>query len=196
MEDPVPTTMVLFHSALGLRPAVHEFAGRLRAAGHTVVTPDLFNGEVFSNLKDGVAHRDSIGIPALMGRAQESVGKLPHEIVYAGFSMGAASAQYLAATRPGARGAILMYAALPPAMMGIGQWPQVPVQVHYAVGDPWVEEAQVRTLSDSVREAGQSCDVYSYQGSGHLFADDDTEDYNEASARLMLNRVLKFLSTM
>ena len=44
--------IVLFHSALGLRPAVHRFADALRAAGHQVTTPDLFDGAVFDRLDE------------------------------------------------------------------------------------------------------------------------------------------------
>ncbi|MBM0260072.1 hypothetical protein JNW89_28665, partial [Micromonospora sp. 4G55] len=36
------THIVLFHSVYGLRPAVLAQADRLRAAGHRVVTPDLY----------------------------------------------------------------------------------------------------------------------------------------------------------
>ena len=192
----MPETIVLFHSALGLRPAVRRFADQLRSAGHSVYTPDFFDGNVFNDLNDGVARRDAIGIPALIGRAQKSVADLPKQVVYAGFSMGSASAQYLAATRPGARGAILMHGAIPLAMMGVAKWPSVPVQIHYAVGDPWVEAAQVKALSEAVLDAGQSCAVHSYPGSGHLFADEDANDYDQASAALMLDRVLRFLGNL
>jgi dienelactone hydrolase len=96
--------VVLFHSALGLRPAVHEFADRLRAEGHTVHTPDSFDGEVFDDLEDGFRKRDALGIPELMGRAQASVADLPSPIVLAGFSMGTGAAEFFAATRPGAQG--------------------------------------------------------------------------------------------
>jgi dienelactone hydrolase len=195
-EPIMPETIVLFHSALGLRPAVRRFADQLRSAGHSVYTPDFFDGDVFDDLNDGVARRDAIGIPALIGRAQESVADLPKQVVYAGFSMGSSSAQYLAATRPGARGAILMHGAIPLAMMGVAKWPPVPVQIHYAVGDPWVEAAQVEALSEAVREAGQPCAVHSYAGSGHLFADEDTNDYDRASAASMLDRVLRFLESL
>ncbi|MEZ5776444.1 MAG: hypothetical protein R3D33_17580 [Hyphomicrobiaceae bacterium] len=38
--------IVLFHSALGLRPAVHDFADAIRAAGHTVHVPDYYDGRI------------------------------------------------------------------------------------------------------------------------------------------------------
>lgn len=40
-------TILLLHSALGLRPGVQEFAERLRGLGHTVTAPDFYEGRVF-----------------------------------------------------------------------------------------------------------------------------------------------------
>ncbi|MCA9488599.1 MAG: dienelactone hydrolase family protein [Myxococcales bacterium] len=183
------STIVLFHSALGLRPAVHRFADALRADGHVVHTPDLFDGEVFDRLEDGVAKRDALGIPALMGRAAQAVAELPADVVYAGFSMGAASAEWLAATRPGARGAILMHAALPLAAMGVASWPEgVPVQVHATEGDPWVDAGVLAEL-----EAG-GFEVHRYPGEGHLFADEDAPEHDPQSAVRLLAEVRRFLS--
>lgn len=48
--------IVLFHSAYGLRPAVHAAAERLRGAGHTVHTPDLFDGRTFDDIEAGLAY--------------------------------------------------------------------------------------------------------------------------------------------
>ena len=52
--------VVLFHSVLGLRPGVIAAAERLRAAGHTVHTPDLYDGEVFDDLADGSRKEDTL----------------------------------------------------------------------------------------------------------------------------------------
>ena len=163
--------MVLFHSAPGLRPAVREFADRLRADGHTVHTPDSFDGEVFENLEDGMSKRDAIGIPELMARAQAAVAGLPSQIVFAGFSMGTGAAEFLAGTRPGARGAILIHGALAPAGIGLEPWPKVPVQVHYAQGDPLIDVDQVRALEAAARASGASAEVHVYDRVGHLFED-------------------------
>lgn len=46
--------IVLFHSALGLRPGVRAASDRLRSAGHTVHTPDLFDGRVFDRMDEGL----------------------------------------------------------------------------------------------------------------------------------------------
>ena len=187
-------TVVLFHSALGLNEAVRAFAESLRMNGHTVHVPDLFDGEVFTALEDGVRKRDEIGIPLLSQRATESVRDMPSGTVYAGFSMGAASAQYLAGTIPGAGGAILMHAALPNELIGVRQWPKAPVQIHFSVDDPWVQRDHVLALSSSVEHAGAVCEVFDYVGEAHLFADATSPDYDEALAKTMLSRVLTFLS--
>jgi dienelactone hydrolase len=196
MEDVMSHTIAAFHSALGLRPAIHEFAQLLRNDGHIVHTPDLFDGEVFDNLTDGIAKRDAVGIPELSRRATVAVESLPSDCVYVGFSMGAASAQYLAASRPGAKAVILCHAALPPALMGIEEWPSVPVQVHYAEGDPWVEKDQAAAFRDAVKAVDQTWDEYVYPGSGHLFSDRDSPDYDRESYALVVQRVLSFLSSV
>jgi dienelactone hydrolase len=185
--------VVLFHSALGLRPAVRDFADRVREAGHTVHTPDSFDGEVFEDLEEGMRKRDALGIPELMGRAQIAVADLPFEIVFAGFSMGTGAAEFLAATRPGARAAILMHGALAPAGIGLEAWPRVPLQVHHARNDELVEVDQVRALEAAARAAEVSAEVHVYDRVGHLFEDAGLGDHDPAAAQLMMERVLRFL---
>lgn len=189
--------IVLFHSAQGLRRDVSGLAARLRDAGHEVWTPDLFDGATFERLEDGIAHRDEIGIPALIERAATILEGLPTELVYAGFSMGAASAGYFAAARPGARGALLMHGATPLAAFGVSAWPGgVPAQVHYAADDPFVDAEGIDAFANVVREAGSPIEVFTYPGSGHLFADPDGPDYDEESAELMLERGLAFVGDL
>jgi dienelactone hydrolase len=182
--------VVLFHHAQGLRPDVIDWAERLRADGHEVWTPDLYEGATFDRLDDGVAHRDSVGIPELIRRAEAELDGLPAEVVYAGFSMGAPTAGYFTVTRPGARAAVLMHGGADP---GDG-WPAgVPVQVHYAVGDPWIETDEIEPFAEAVAAAGAPIEVHAYPGERHLFADPDGPDYDRESAELMLARELEFL---
>ena len=111
--------IVLFHSALGLRPGVIAAAHRLRAAGHTVHAPDYYDGEVFGDLEEGLRKRDALGYQEVARRAkEEAVAGLPAGLVFAGFSLRAVPAELLAAGRPGARGAVLMHAAVPVEGLG------------------------------------------------------------------------------
>jgi hypothetical protein len=45
----------VFHDTLGLTAPVRRFAGELHAAGHTVHTPDLYDGRTFETYEDGAA---------------------------------------------------------------------------------------------------------------------------------------------
>ncbi len=187
------TRIVLFHSGLGLTQHVHDFAEVLRADGHEVVTPDLYDGEVFDNLTDGAAKRDAIGIPELSRRAAAAVEDLSHDMVYLGFSLGAASAQALAFTRPGALGAVLMHACLPPAALGIESWPgALKAQIHWAEADPWMDATAADALAD-LAPAG-ACERFTYPGGAHLFGFDGYEDFDAESAALMTLRVREFMA--
>jgi dienelactone hydrolase len=189
--------IVLFHSALGLRPGVASAADRLREAGHSVHVPDFYDGEVFEDLDDGLRKRDELGVAEILRRAREAVARLPAGLVFAGFSLGNDPAELLAAERPGARGALLMHGAVPIeafSEFGVERWPEgVPVQVHYAAEDPWVEAEEVAALGDVVRGAGAIFEEHSYPGSGHLFADPDLQEYDRASSEAMWRRALAFL---
>jgi dienelactone hydrolase len=189
--------IVLFHSALGLRPGVASAADRLREAGHSVHVPDFYDGEVFEDLDDGLRKRDELGVAEVLRRAREAVARLPAGLVFVGFSLGNDPAELLAAERPGARGALLMHGAVPIeafSEFGVERWPEgVPVQVHYAAEDPWVEAEEVAALGDAVRGAGASFEEHSYPGSGHLFADPGLPEYDRASSEAMWRRALTFL---
>jgi dienelactone hydrolase len=188
--------IVLFHSVLGVRPAVREWADRLRTAGHVVHVPDLYEGEAFDDYAPGFAHVERIGgIPSLIERTHAAVANLPNDLVYAGFSNGSVSAQLLAATRPGARGALLIHGCVPLEMLGAERWPAgVPVQVHVTEGDPYHDRAHEVSLRESVEAAGATFELFRYPGAAHLFADSGlAAEYDAESAELMLERVLEFL---
>lgn len=188
--------VVLFHSVLGPRPGVHAAAGRIREAGHTVHTPDMYQGGgTFDDYEPAMALQDEIGFRELIARASAAVADLPPDLVYAGFSAGGALAQVLAARRPGARAALFLHSALSLDSIGATAWPStVPVQVHYAEKDPFREQEHIDKLAASVRESGAAFDFFEYPGTGHLFADPDlTAEYDAASADLMWTRVIALL---
>ncbi|HZJ10872.1 MAG TPA: hypothetical protein VFD39_14330 [Trueperaceae bacterium] len=97
--------VILFHHALGLTPGIEGFAEELRGAGHTVYTPDLFDGHTYDSIPEGMAYVNEVGFQEIMNRGETAAQELPSEVVYAGFSLGVVPAQMLAQTRAGARGA-------------------------------------------------------------------------------------------
>lgn len=183
--------VVLYHHVQGLTKGVQSFAEGLRDAGHTVHTPDLFDGRTFDTIDEGIAFAREAGFGALAARGVAAADELPADSVYGGFSFGVMPAQQLAQTRPGARGALLLYSCLPVSEFG-GAWPTgVPVQVHGKEGDPFFEEdlPAARDLVDSTDEA----ELFLYPGKEHLFADSSLPAYDPAAAALLTERVLAFL---
>lgn len=189
--------IVLFHSALGLRPGVVNAADRLRAAGHTVHTPDLFEGDAPLDVyAPAVARIRAIGVPILAARARAAVEPLPRDLVYGGFSIGASFAAMLAAARPGALAALLLHGAPDPSNLGLAAWPaETPVQIHFMLDDHWRSNSSIAKLARLVRKSGSECTVFDYAGSAHLFADPGLPDeYDADAAELMWARVLEMLS--
>jgi dienelactone hydrolase len=185
---------LVYHSAYGLRPAIIEFADRLRAAGHVVHTPDLYSGEVFSDRNAAIRKIQELGFDRLLERAVAAVQHLPNDLLYAGFSNGGACAELLAATRPGARGAILIHAPLMVRDLGWTVWPpNVPVQVHFAENDPIRNQAVIDALKVRVRQSGSNFEQFDYDAPGHLFADPGFPAYNANAAELLISRVMEFL---
>jgi dienelactone hydrolase len=188
--------IVLFHSVLGLRPGVTDAAERLRSAGHVVHTPDFYEGKVFDNYPAAFQWLESIGgIPELISRTQSAVADLPKDVVFAGFSNGGVSAELLAATRPGARAAVLLHAAMPLEAFGAQTWPaSVPVQVHYAADDPFRKQESIDAFAAAVRASGAAYEFFEYPVSGHLITDASLPDeYHQESAQTLFEQVLDFL---
>jgi dienelactone hydrolase len=185
--------VVLFHHALGLTRGVTGFADELRRAGHTVHTPDLFEGNTFDALEKGVAYAQQVGFGTVLDRGTRAVGELPAELVYAGFSIGVLSAQKLAQTRPGARGALLYYSCVPVAEFGPA-WPDgVPVQVHGMDADPiFAGEGDIDAARALVASAADA-ELFLYSGDQHYFADSTLPSYDPDAAALLLARTLRFL---
>src|SRR5689334_21666370 len=133
-------TILLFHHAQGQTPGFLAFADDLRAAGHTVHAPDLYDGNTFATLDDGIGYAKQIGFDTILERGRAAADGLPDDLVYGGFSLGVMPAQLLAQTRPAARGALFVSAALPVSEFG-DAWPGgVPLQIHIMEDDAWGEE--------------------------------------------------------
>jgi dienelactone hydrolase len=184
--------VLLFHHAQGLTAGCLSFADELRAAGHVVHAPDLYDGNTFPDLAGGMAYAQEVGFDTLMERGRLAADGLPNELVYAGFSLGAMPAQLLAQTRPGAKGALLLHAAIPLSEFG-GSWPQgVPLQIHTMEDDEWGDVDVARELAATIPGA----ELFLYPGDRHLFTDSSLSDYDERAATLLRQRVLGLLDEL
>lgn len=158
----------MFHHSRGLTEDVLAFADALRARGHLVHTPDLYDGATFATLEDGIAHAEAIGFPTILERGRRAVDGVETDVVYAGFSLGVLPAQMLAQTRPGAHAALFAHSCVPPSEFGRG-WPEgVPLQLHLTEHDPLVL-APNTDLEAARALASAGAELFLYPGTDHLF---------------------------
>ncbi|XAZ21564.1 dienelactone hydrolase family protein [Sinorhizobium sp. B11] len=190
--------VLLFHHAQGLTAGVRAFADDIRAAGHKVHTPDLFEGRTFPSIAEGLAHIGATGFDSMRERGVRLADELPSGIVYAGFSFGVLPAQKLAQTRPGARGALLFYSCLPiSGEWAFGPWPNgVPVQIHGMDKDPvFVGEGDIDAAREIVEDADDA-ELFLYPGDQHYFADSSLPSYDADATALLTIRVISRLGPL
>ena len=187
--------ILLYHHAQGLTPGMRAFADDLKAGGHTVHMPDLFDGRIFPSIEAGMGHINAVGFDALRERGARLADNLPSELVYAGFSFGVLPAQKLAQTRPGAKGALLFYSCLPiSGEWAFGPWPEgVPVQIHGMDKDPiFAGEGDIDAAREIVAKV-EDAELFLYPGDQHYFADSSLPSYDADATALLTRRVLAFL---
>ncbi len=184
--------ILLFHHAQGLTPGIVAFADRLRAAGHTVHTPDLYEGTTYPTLDDGMGYARSVGFQTIQDRGVAAADGLPDELVYAGFSLGVLPAQRLAQNRAGAAAAFFVDAAMPPEEFG-GAWPEgVRLEIHGMDADPWFSGEDLDAAKALVGSV-EGAELFLYPGDQHLFADSSLASYDAEATALLTRRVLAFL---
>jgi dienelactone hydrolase len=183
--------VVLYHHAQGLTDGVKAFAEELRQAGHTVHTPDLYDGHTYATLEEGIGYARENGFGTIAERGIAAAQSLPERVVYAGFSLGVMPAQNLTQTRAGALGGLFYDSVLP--VEEFGSWPAgVPVQVHAKEQDEfYLEDAEAAT---ALVETVDGAELFLYPGNEHLFADSSLPAYDAAAAKLVIERSLAFLA--
>jgi dienelactone hydrolase len=190
--------ILLFHHIQGLTPGLVAFADTLREAGHTVHTPDLFEGRTFPTIDEGMAYARRDGAPDYDALADQAAAGLPAELVHAGFSFGVSFAQRFAQQRAGAAGALLFESFNPlDGEWSFGPWPAgVPVQIHGKAGDPFFADEGELAAAEEFALTSADAELFVYPGDEHLFADASLASYDAEAAALLTERVLAFLSRL
>ncbi|MFE9538627.1 dienelactone hydrolase family protein [Streptomyces sp. NPDC006691] len=184
--------IMLFHSVYGLRPAVQEAAERLRAAGHQVHVPDLYEGRTAETVEEGSDIKDEIGADELLKRAVLAAAPYSESgLVYAGFSLGGSIAQNLALGDSRARGLLLLHGTSD--MAEHASVDELPVQLHIADPDPFETGDWLNSWYLRMQRSGADVEIYRYPGAGHLYTDPGLPDYDEAAAELTWRTALGFL---
>lgn len=69
---------------------------------------------------------------------------------------------------------------------------RVPLQIHVMEADDWGDVDVCHSLAEQI----ESAELYLYPGSGHLFADSGSPDYEPECAGLLMDRALAFLGRL
>ncbi|MCC3654614.1 dienelactone hydrolase family protein [Streptomyces sp. S07_1.15] len=192
---PGSPTVVLFHSSYGLRPAVHAAADRMRAAGHEVHVPDLYDGRTAGSVEEGMDLKDEIGGDELLRRAVAAAAPLSDRgLVYAGFSLGGSLAQNLALADVKARGLLMLHGTSDLAEDASADG--LPVQLHVADPDPFEPHDWLNAWYLRMRRAGAEVEIFRYPGAGHLYTDPDLPDHDPEAAEETWSVALSFLAEL
>ena len=192
--------VILFHHVQGLTDGVRALADELEQAGHVVHTPDFFAGELPPDIPSGMELVQRLGQETVNQRADELVGALPQDLVYAGVSWGVMLAQRFAQRRAGARGALLLESFVDPqAPWSFGPWPStVPVQIHGMADDPFfAHEGDLDAAQQFVQGPGVGlAQLFTYPGRAHLFTDSSLPGHDPQATALLMQRVGVFLERL
>lgn len=189
------TTVVLFHSVLGIRQGELDAAERLRADGHEVLVPDLFEGRVFDAYDPAIAWSDELGLEPLIERALAAVADVPEGFVVGGFSQGS-SVAVCVATRRAVSGVLQLSGLNVVEWFGTDAlWPAgVDSQCHQTLGDPFREDEITEQAGRDVTSAGGKLELFDYPGDGHLFTDPTLpKEYDAEATELLWSRALPFV---
>jgi dienelactone hydrolase len=183
------TDVLVFHHSQGLTPGIMSFAQRLSAAGHRVATPDLYDGELFDTVDNGVAYAEHIGFDTIIDRAAGVASSLDDPFVCIGFSLGVLPAQNLAQSHRRARGAVLCHGAVAVNTFANG-WPDgVELQLHSAPDDRWGDHDEAVALAAAV----PGSELFTYDTTAHLVVDDSLPTYDATIADQIVARTLALL---
>ena len=185
--------VLLFHHALGQTTGFLAFADKLRAAGHDVHTPDLYDGKTFHRSQAGRLTRAGRSASATIGeRGRLSRRGCRTTSSTAGSRSGCCRRRCWPRHGRAPDGALLFSAAFPASEFG-GGWP--PASRSRSTSCRRTSSPSKEDL-DAARELEQTvegAELFLYPGDRHLFADNSLPDYDEAAAALLDERVITFL---
>jgi carboxymethylenebutenolidase len=191
--------LVVIQEIFGVNAHIRRVADGYAADGYEVIAPGIFDraeknvdlGYDKADMDRGVALRQKIKTEDMILDVQAAVAALQDvgKVGVVGYCLGGSLA-WLAATRvSGLAAAVGYYGGTIAA--NLGERPRCPVMLHFGEEDkgiPMSDVDKIRAMTDPA-----TVRVFAYAGAGHAFNRDGTQAWRDASAKLALERSLKFL---
>lgn len=186
--------VLVAHPWWGLNDTIRAYGASLAEAGFVVGLPDVFIGEIVTQIDDAEKlirkHWEAAG-SRLTGPLREL---LAHHAV-TGTTAGAVGFSF--------GGYHLLEAIADPGLplnrlvtyYATHSMPErhVPVLAHFAEDDPFESAADMAALSAALKSAGPPNASHYYAGTKHWFAEADRPEYDSAAAKLAFERTVAFL---
>jgi carboxymethylenebutenolidase len=195
IPDGATAGVVVLHAWWGLNDDVIAYADRLADAGYAVLAPDMFDGEVATDVE--VAERlsqkgdegaDRIAFAAVDELASRLGPDAPLAVL--GFSFGAAYALLVPSERERVSATVVYYGTYTGSFL---ERSKAPVLGHFAETDPFEPTESVDALEEALGAAGRAVTIHRYPGTGHWFAEPSRDAYRPEAAELAFERTLEFL---
>ena len=190
--------VVVLHPWWGLNDDVIAYADRLATEGYAVVAPDMFGGQVATEIDDadrlssGMSEEDGEAITvAAVDRLAERLGP-GAPLAALGFSFGAAWAIWAPTKRDRVLATVVYYGTWVDSVLGQAK---VPVLGHFAEDDPYEDAETVAAFEQGLRDAGRDATIHRYPGTGHWFAEPSRDAYRPEAANLAFERTRDFLGS-
>jgi carboxymethylenebutenolidase len=193
--DSAAPGVALYHPWWGLNDDVKAFADRLAGAGFIVLAPDMFGGEVATEIADAErlatstdeAAADAIAAAALDRLASRSTGSA--RIGTVGFSFGAHWSVWSSGHSDQVDASVVYYGTTGGPVLATGR---APILGNFAENDPFEDAAGVAAFEAGLHEAGRDVTTYVYPGTGHWFAEPSRDAYRPEAADLAFDRTVAF----
>ena len=196
VPDGARAGVVVLHAWWGLNDDVVAYADRLVDAGFAVLAPDMFRGQVATEIEDA----DRLSSEGDAGGADEitwaAIDRLADELgpdaplAVLGWSFGAAYAIWAPSMRDRARATVAYYGTYTDTFISEAT---APLLGHFAEEDPYTSDDEIRELEEAYRAAGREITTYRYPGTGHWFAEPSRDAYRAEAAELAFERTNDFL---
>jgi len=188
--------VVVLHPWWGLNDDVIAYADRLAGEGYAIVAPDMFDGQVATEIEE--ADRLSSSMSQDVGEAitLAAVDVLAERLepgaplAALGFSFGAAWAIWAPTQRDRVSATVAYYGTWVGTVLGRASGP---VLGHFAEDDPYETAETVTEFEQGLRDAARDATIYRYPGTGHWFAEPSREAYRADAAELAFERTTAFL---
>jgi carboxymethylenebutenolidase len=188
--------VALYHAWWGLNDDIRAFADRLAGAGFHVLAPDMFAGQVATEIENADRLSSSSvddWVEQVVLAATDKLAErtdAPSSIGAVGFSFGAAWAIWAATKRPQVAATVVYYGTWVDDVLAQAT---TPVLGNFAEDDPYEDAETVDAFEQRLRDAGRKVVIHRYPRTGHWFAEPSRNVYQAEAADLAFERTVEFL---